>query len=438
MRIELLLAVLTAVTGAPSLSVDIRDIAAEQPPQVHVLLRVHDAQGDPIAGLSPANFKLFEDDVPIPSFQLRQSHPDAEPVAVSVLLDTSGSMQPADVANAVAGATALAGQLAPEDPLEIVAFNSEITHVKRYDQPFDPAVLAALVPRGDTKLNDAVNGALERIAAQGASKRAIVLLTDGVDDGSAAPAEAVLARAAASGVAVHAIGLGAADTAMLTALSSATGGAFHPAKESSQLQGLYAVIASSLLTEYRLTYSSAGALGAHRLSGVVTVGDQQAVFTKEFMLGALPPEEKPRGGGWMSVLLAALAIAAMVLALLSVVILSRRGRAAPPDPADAPSPGLPFGTPVQWYHLVGAEGVFPISGRLIVGRDALADVVVGDDTVSRSHAQLEECDDGVLVQDLGSSNGTRVNGEMISVQVARAGDRIAFGDLDFELRAPTA
>ena len=70
--------------------------------------------------------------------------------------------------------------------------------------------------------------------------------------------------------------------------------------------------------------------------------------------------------------------------------------------------------------------------RFTIGRDAGCDLVLGDRTVSRHHARLDRSDDGWLLGDLGSTNGTLLNGWRIASPVAvRPGDRVSFGALTF-------
>lgn len=59
----------------------------------------------------------------------------------------------------------------------------------------------------------------------------------------------------------------------------------------------------------------------------------------------------------------------------------------------------------------------PINGSLVVGRDPRAGVVLAqDDLISRRHVRLTPTEDGVIVEDLGSANGTFVDGEEIHGQ----------------------
>jgi FHA domain-containing protein len=69
----------------------------------------------------------------------------------------------------------------------------------------------------------------------------------------------------------------------------------------------------------------------------------------------------------------------------------------------------------------GAGSEHPVGGELILGREpASADLVIEDPGVSRRHARIRTGNGSVLVEDLGSSNGTFVNGERISSPVELA------------------
>jgi len=78
--------------------------------------------------------------------------------------------------------------------------------------------------------------------------------------------------------------------------------------------------------------------------------------------------------------------------------------------------------------------VFP-SGqqrRFTIGRDDRCDMVLGDPTVSRWHAGLRRDGTGWLLDDLGSTNGTRLNGWRVRAWVpVRDGDLVSFGAVTF-------
>jgi hypothetical protein len=69
-----------------------------------------------------------------------------------------------------------------------------------------------------------------------------------------------------------------------------------------------------------------------------------------------------------------------------------------------------------------------------IGRAPGCDLVIDDITVSRGHARLERTPAGWRLTDLGSTNGTRVNGWLVRDPVeVRAGDLVRFGDAEYTL-----
>jgi pSer/pThr/pTyr-binding forkhead associated (FHA) protein len=76
----------------------------------------------------------------------------------------------------------------------------------------------------------------------------------------------------------------------------------------------------------------------------------------------------------------------------------------------------------------------PGSPTVRVGRGPGATLRLPDVTVSRFHAELRYVDDGWMLRDLGSMNGTYVNDLRITTTVrVRPGDRVAFGAVRFSL-----
>jgi hypothetical protein len=68
-----------------------------------------------------------------------------------------------------------------------------------------------------------------------------------------------------------------------------------------------------------------------------------------------------------------------------------------------------------------------------IGRGIAATIVVGDRRVSRAHCEIVERDAALVVRDLGSLNGTQVNGRPIGEARLAAGDRLTVGPLTFRV-----
>ena len=77
-----------------------------------------------------------------------------------------------------------------------------------------------------------------------------------------------------------------------------------------------------------------------------------------------------------------------------------------------------------------AGKVYPLDAPDIsIGRDNTNMIVINDAEVSRRHARMELRDAAYVIQDLGSTNGTFVNGSRISgIQVLNSGDTVSFGE----------
>jgi len=87
----------------------------------------------------------------------------------------------------------------------------------------------------------------------------------------------------------------------------------------------------------------------------------------------------------------------------------------------------------------GEQAIDLQPGRtVVVGRAVTSDVPIYDPTISRKHAELRLTDGGVEVKDVGSSNGTFLNGARVTEALAAENDVITFGKVAFRVKAVTA
>src|SRR3982751_472545 len=90
------------------------------------------------------------------------------------------------------------------------------------------------------------------------------------------------------------------------------------------------------------------------------------------------------------------------------------------------------------YRLVSFSGdqtfELPHGRSLVVGRGINSDIAIYDPTISRRHAELTVGPDGVQVKDLGSSNGTCINGNRVSAGRLHPNDSVTFGKVLFQLK----
>lgn len=87
----------------------------------------------------------------------------------------------------------------------------------------------------------------------------------------------------------------------------------------------------------------------------------------------------------------------------------------------------PGGGPVARLVLPDGRRTEVDDEPVVIGRLPACDVVLEDPNVSRRHAELRRVDGTVLICDLGSTNGTQVNGVRVREQPLANGDRITIG-----------
>jgi adenylate cyclase len=89
------------------------------------------------------------------------------------------------------------------------------------------------------------------------------------------------------------------------------------------------------------------------------------------------------------------------------------------------------------YKLTSADNTLSFELRAgaaqLVGRAPTCDKPINDPTISRRHAEVELADGGAQVRDLGSSNGTFINGKRVESGNLAPGDRVTFGKVEFTL-----
>jgi pSer/pThr/pTyr-binding forkhead associated (FHA) protein len=94
------------------------------------------------------------------------------------------------------------------------------------------------------------------------------------------------------------------------------------------------------------------------------------------------------------------------------------------------------------YMLRGVSGptfgkTYAMVGTLIVGRNSDCGICIPTDEISRHHAKLQVVPDGVMVEDMGSANGTFVNNQRVHAgTLLKAGDELRMDTVRFLLMSP--
>ena len=258
---------------------------------------VADRKGQAVTDLSQRDFVVYEDGV-------RQSivnfEPAAAPFSLVLLLDMSGStlnFRPTLKQSALRFIDALG----PEDRVAVVSFNDKVETLQHFttDRRKMAQAISLAEGQGETNLYRALQYSLKELAKEGKRRKAIVVLTDGVDTEldrqdrtltsnaqtneeaiaaikpEAAPlVTAVLNAADRQGVTIYPMALPSGDPkkfepltppqaakyaaarARLEALANRTGGQLHDVYRLEDMGRIYAQVAAEMRTLYSIAYQS--------------------------------------------------------------------------------------------------------------------------------------------------------------------------------------
>jgi VWFA-related protein len=177
------------------------------------------------------------------------------PVTTVLVLDTSGSMrQPADSNSKIPKIVALrqaAGRfvqlMRPGARTELLPFNTDAKRPDNFNFTDNKQELKKRIERlranGETALFDAIFNAVETlVAADVKGKRAIIALTDGIDNRSRRRVDEAIEYARKSKIAVHMLGLGRPrelDQPVMERIAKETGGQYHHASNEEKLVQIF-------------------------------------------------------------------------------------------------------------------------------------------------------------------------------------------------------
>lgn len=174
-----ILLVLILILSFLGVSAQDDDIIKVDSSVVRLNVGVVDGKGRPITRLNKENFTVYEDGV---KQNILQFEPTVAPFSVVMLLDMSGSTL-GFRETIRQSASRFIDALAPEDRVAVVEFYDKVN--LRNDFTTDRRVIANSISvangRGKTQLYKAIDFAVEKLAKEGKRRKAIIVLTDGVD-----------------------------------------------------------------------------------------------------------------------------------------------------------------------------------------------------------------------------------------------------------------
>ena len=263
---------------------------------VRLNVGVVDKQGHPVIDLNQSSFDVFEDGV---KQQITHFEPTVTPFSVVLMLDMSGSTLGFRQVMKQS-ATRFLDVLAPDDRVAVIEFNEKPS--LRNDFTSKRSIIANSIAvsngQGHTQLYKALDFALDKLAHENSRRKAIIVLTDGIDTSaqdtdrqllekvaanqieaaihpdSNGSLNTVLNRADAQGVTIYPLALPTGDpakladptptqTAMFRAarerleyMANRSGGRINSINRLEEMGRLYAEVAAEIRTLYTIEYTS--------------------------------------------------------------------------------------------------------------------------------------------------------------------------------------
>jgi Mg-chelatase subunit ChlD len=363
------------------------------------------------------------------------------PALVVFVIDTSGSLRPADLVRAGELAAGILAELPRGTESALFTFDDQVRLlVRRTNRPDEiGAALAGLRRQGrHTALNDAFYDATRYLRDAAPGRRALVLITDGRDEDSAVELADGLAVAQQAGIPVFAVGVGRVEERVMRRVAKLTGGQYTPLRSARA-----GMIAARITSAEEVPAASRPRADG---SGAVAAGFRGAGSSPA---AGPPPVGEParQANGARPLVWIATAIA---LLLAGAALLRRRRRAvevAEPMPDDGPAPTLleRMSSTEEYLEKTvtlrerpvltitrgpGVGQVFELGNQaaMSIGRAKANEVVVNDVSVSSEHCRIRPEDGQFVLHDLKSTNGTFVNERRVTRHVLAEGDVVKIGE----------
>jgi Ca-activated chloride channel homolog len=281
---------------------------------VSVPVTVHRTEGGFYKGLSQDNFQVLEDGVKQEIVFFTQ---EALPTRIALVLDVSGSVQP-EWGTIKYATKRFVENLKPDDLFSVTSFNTEIRLKMDWGRKTDKvdAVLGSIYCKDNTKLWDAIWVVCNDLFKGIKEKKALIIMSDGMDNESAVSYDEALAAAVRSEAAIYVVSKTEAVRQMYLAnkpsyyngippeafvqadlalrkLSYETGGRVLYPNSFGQLDNIYAQVDEELRNQYTLGYISGNTAkdGSYRR---IDVGTNAQGATISARPGYYAPDELKR------------------------------------------------------------------------------------------------------------------------------------------------
>jgi VWFA-related protein len=271
-------------------------------PEIRVYVSATDASGEPVP-VSAADLRLFENGQSIEPESI-QGAGEVGPLTTMLVIDVSGSMDVAGKLDAAKNAAlAYIDQMEAGDQAGVIAFDVESTVVQPLseDRQALAEAIQSLKTGGDTAMFDALVEGIRQLQPV-TGRKAMIVLTDGMDNSSTATLDGTLGQIGDAGLSISAVGLGdrsqfgasfaGLDETRLANLAERAGGVYTRTADDAELRQAYQRLGRALHSEYVVTYTSALPLrdGVNRTLDIRLASSAAAAASGRYNPGGVVPE----------------------------------------------------------------------------------------------------------------------------------------------------
>jgi len=229
-------------------------------PTVSFLLSLADGEATHLPLLSDKDCLLYENGKTISGISIEPVLKKQEPMAVVLVIDTSGSMKGKPLDDAKAAAKNFLQLMQTEDEVAIVAFGSKPQTLSNptTDKNALGAGIDTLAAQGETALYDAIVSGFDVLSQTARTNKNLIVISDGKDTVSANSMDVVSNRAKELNIPIFGVGLQSPefDSAALQSICLNSGGELLLTPDSGALSSLFSRLAKYLHNQYRITYKS--------------------------------------------------------------------------------------------------------------------------------------------------------------------------------------
>lgn len=427
------------LSAGPFLKIDRVDAVSESP-VIKIFLTVRNSDNTAISGLNEENILVFEDDYRVNYVRVKDLSESDGLLYMVYAIDSSKSITEELLGKLKDEAERLLGSSGTDDMTALYKFNDKVELLNNFTS--NRAELQKNIEKIErhgtkTLLYDAIYSSINLLNMSDVSRKAVIVFTDGKDEGSSIEIDDIVDIARQTSVPVYCVSLKSDEnTRILTRISKLTGG-MHVFIGDRDIVDIYRTILSNINRQYLVEYHSMIEAdgGVHTLEVRLKYGDLRDFARKEITIKRsffLPHISLSSD----TILIVLVVLIVIILLILSVYIIKRNsGRQRKPpeiitqhgvtatdecrdeEPCESlegeedSDEGLVYSK--TW--LVERDGKeagrkIPVdSEEFTIGSDPANSLVIREKYVSPSHAKLKRIKRAYYIFDLASDSGTFLN-----------------------------